>query len=541
VVEITPLVSSFRRKRRKINFPIFDLDSSQSKSKGSDCDEDSEFRRDKEKGANEEEEKQSDAYGYADFREPIAIDLTNKIDSEPMPNLFGEKGRVSRDGPKRSSRLILKNASTSSEAHLRNSPINISCSSTSSIAIRKTTRSLASNSGALLSAKSLESSCVKADPSYESSRQCDASGCGAAPSRKTSTSSGCIRKGGDVREVTKECAGDIVENNIACSSTLSRKNKYSTVTNEPGGVANEFTNTVDDINFMAPHTALAQSESDICFDSNNSVCGSYGNQDCSIRSARAGPDGGPEIGGECNSNSSSSSRSSSSTLKTKSMMVGSSHRRSSTSEEGCVEGSRVQTQRNAALAVSACPSSPPKTSHEGRIFDVADGSRCTRSYTAIALPSRDGLPAPPLLPLIKKYPSTSRSRMSSSLSAAYGSTLSSHSGGGSDTSSSTMRSGPTDRHSVKRASSGAEGGVVSSVAIQPLQSVSSSSHASVAQRLSRSGSLTSSISSAAALAVPPRPSLPPTSSRDYRHSSFRARKMLQAAEQIVNRNKNDQL
>ena len=56
---ITP-VSSFRRKRRKINSPIFVLDSSQSK--GSDCDEDSEFRRDEEKGANVEKEKHGDAY-----------------------------------------------------------------------------------------------------------------------------------------------------------------------------------------------------------------------------------------------------------------------------------------------------------------------------------------------------------------------------------------------------------------------------------------------------------------------------------------------
>jgi hypothetical protein len=464
VVEITPSVSSFRRKRRKINSPIFVLDSSQSK--GSDCDEDSGFKRDKEKGAKEEREKHGDAYRYADFTEPSAIDLTNKIDTVQRPHSYGEKGTDSCDGPKRSSRLMLKSAPTSTQAPLHHSPINTSCNSSSNNALRTT------------------------------------------------------------------------ESTTASSSTVSRRNKPSTVTNEPGGVANEFTSTVDDIDTKAQHTAPAQSESDTCLDGNDSVCSRYVNQDCGIGSARAGLDGGPVKRAECSS--------SSSTLKIKSMMVGSAHRRSSTSEEGCVEGSRVRTQRNAALAVSACPSSPPKTSHESRISDVADGSRCTRSYTATALPFRDGLLALPLQPLTKKYPSTSRSRMSSSLSAAYGSTLSSHSGGGSGTGSSTMRmrSGPVDPHLMEGASSGAEGGVVKSVAIQPLQPVLSSSHASVAQRLSRSASVTSSVSSsafAAALPVPPRPSLPPTSSRDYRHSSFRARKMLQAAEQIVNSNKNDQL
>lgn len=136
--------------------------------------------------------------------------------------------------------------------------------------------------------------------------------------------------------------------------------------------------------------------------------------------------------------------------------------------------------------------------------------------------------------------------MSSSLSAAYGPALNSHSEGGSGTSSSTMSmsSGRIDLHLVKEASSGAETGEEKSVTIQPPQSVLSSSHASGAQHLSRSASVTSSASSstlAAAIPVPPRPSQPPTSARDYRHSSFKARKMLQAAEQIVHRNKNEQL
>ena len=525
-------------KRRKINSPIFVLDSSQSKSKGSDCDEDSEFRRDKEKGANEEKLKHGDAYRYADLTEHSAIDLTNQIDTVQRPHSYGEKGIDSCDGPKRSSRLMLKSVPASTQAPLHHSPINTSCSSRFRIALRTTTRSLTSNSGALSSVESLESSCVKADSSYESSRQRDASGCGATPSRKKRSSSDRMRKGGDVKDMTKECARGIEGSAIAYLSTLIRRNKPSTVTNEPGSVANEFTSALDIIDTKAPHTALAQSESGTCFDSNDSVCDRYGNQDCSVRSAGAGPDCGPGIGGECNS--------SSSTLTTKSMMMGSAHRRSSTSEEGCVEGSRVQTQRNAALAVSACPSSPPKTSHESRISDVVDGSRCTRSYTAITFPFRDGLPALPLQPLMKKYPSTSRSRMSSSLSKACGSTVNSHSVGGHSTSSSTMSMGIgcIDPHIVKGASSGAEGGVVKSAAIQPLQSVLSSSHASVAQPRSRSASVASSVSSsafAAVLPVHPRLSLPPTSSRDYRQSSFRARKMLQAAERIVNRNKNDQI
>ena len=510
----------------------------------------SRHRRGEEKGANEEKEKHDDASRPVAFIEPSAIDRINKICSDPKPHSYGGEVTDPCNGPKRSSRLMHKNAPTSSRAHLHQSPISSSCSSGSSIAVRKTNRVQTSSSGALLSVKILGIACAHADSSYKSSRQRDASGCGAIPSRKTSSSSGRIGKGGDVKDMAKERAEGIEGSAIACSNTASRKNIPITVTNVPGSVANEFTSTVDVIDTKTPHAALAQPESDKCFDSNDSVCGSYPDQDCGIRSARARPDGGPGMRGEHNSSSNSSgsnssSSSSSNTLKIKSLIVGSAHRPSSTSDEGCAEDAGMQTQLNVALAVSARTYSPPKTSDEGRISGIAD-SRCTRSYTAVALPFRDGLRAPPLQPLMKRYPSTSRSRMSSSLSSAYGSTLNSFDESGPGTSSSTMSmsSGRIDPHLVKGASSGVEGMEVSSVAIQPLQSVLSPSHASVAQQFSRSSSVTSSVSStafAAALPVPLSPSSLPTSSHDYRHSSFRARKMLQAAEQIVHRNRNDQL
>lgn len=335
----------------------------------------SRHRRCEEKKANEEREKHDDAYRPVTIIESSAIDRINKIDSDLKPHSFGGEGTDLCNGPKRSSRLMHKNSPTSSRAHLHQSPISSSCSSNSSIAVGKTNRVQTSSSGALLSVVSLGIACVPADSSYKSSRQRDASGSGAIPSRKTSSSSGRIGKGGDVKDVAKERAGGIEGSTIACSNTARRRNNPITLTNEPGGVANEFISTVDIIVTKTPHSALAQPQSDTSFDSNDGVCGSYTDQECGIRSARAGP--GPGMRGEhnssSNSSSSNSSNSSNNTLKIKSLIVGSAPRRPSTSDEGA----GMQTQLNAALTVSARTYFPPKTSNEGRNSCIAD-SRCTR-------------------------------------------------------------------------------------------------------------------------------------------------------------------
>lgn len=186
----------------------------------------------------------------------------------------------------------------------------------------------------------------------------------------------------------------------------------------------------------------------------------------------------------------------------------------------------------------------PKTSHEGHVSltATADGSRCIRSSNATATAS-------PLRSVMKKYPSTSRSRKLSSLSLASMSARNSHVTNGPNTSNISKRVDPKliqeGRLGVEGRGTAMEGSeLVKNLPIRSLVNVSiPPSRASLSQRLSRSASAPSAFSttsSAKVLSVPSKSSLTLSPPRDYRHSSFRARKMLEAAREIVGRNHNEQ-
>ena len=205
------------------------------------------------------------------------------------------------------------------------------------------------------------------------------------------------------------------------------------------------------------------------------------------------------------------------------------------SSSGCIVGAPERYnagdagQHTAVIQGPPSDLSPPKTSDEGHVSVTAtgDGSHCTRSSNATASP---------LQSVMKRHPSTSRSRKVSSLSLASASALNSHVTSGTNTSRGL---------GVGRRGSAMEGeGLVKNLPKRSLVTVSiPPSRASVPQRFTRSASAPSAFSStscAKELSVPPNPSLPLSPSRDYRHSSFRARKMLEAAKEIVGRNHNEQ-
>ena len=214
------------------------------------------------------------------------------------------------------------------------------------------------------------------------------------------------------------------------------------------------------------------------------------------------------------------------------------------SSSGCIVGAPVRYnpkdtgQHTAVIQGPPCDLSPPKISDEGHVSvtATADGSHCTRSSNATASP---------LQSVMKRHPSTSRSRKLSSLSLASVSALNSHVTSGPSTSNMTRWVDPylieEGRLGVKGRGTAMEGeGLVKNL---PKRSLAPPSRASVSHRFSRSASAPSAFSStscAEELSVRPNPSLPLSPSRDYRHSSFRARKMLEAAKEIVVRNNNEQ-
>ena len=208
---------------------------------------------------------------------------------------------------------------------------------------------------------------------------------------------------------------------------------------------------------------------------------------------------------------------------------------------GAPEGSSAEDagQHTGVFLGPLCNLSPPKTGHEGHVSltATADGSRCIRSSKATASPLRS---------VMKKHPSTSRSRKLSSLSLASVSALNSHVTNGPNTSNISKWVDPklikVGRLGVEGRGRAMEGSEL--VPIRSLVTVSvPPSRTSLSQRFSRSASAPfafSTTSSAKVLSVPSKSSLTLSPPRDYRHSSFRARKMLEAAKEIVVRNHNEQ-